>query len=130
MYTRSCEKIAFDTCQTANKVDYCYCMGELCNKYSRPSDDEDTELEGSGQSSNSNTDDGLLLLTDVTRNIMHDVTSSTTQAIPTATRGEVHFSSASASATSYNIHQNLYHMRENNFLLTICIIIYRYVFLQ
>lgn len=107
-------------------------MGELCNKYSRPSDDEDTELEGSGQSSisnsnsNSNTDDGLLLLTDVTRNIMHDVTSTTTQAIPTATRGEVH----SSSASSCNIYQTIYHMRENNFLLTICIIIYRYVFLQ
>ncbi|GLV45120.1 uncharacterized protein CBL_14307 [Carabus blaptoides fortunei] len=94
VYTRSCEKIAFDTCQTANKVDYCYCMGELCNRYSTQlSDDEDTSFEGSGQSnSNSNTDDGLL--TDVTRNIMHDVTTTTTETIPTATGREVYSSSA------------------------------------
>ncbi|XP_054273295.1 uncharacterized protein LOC128993431 [Macrosteles quadrilineatus] len=51
---RTCAQLAVDACRWANGVEYCYCMGELCNapppRSLPPSDDEDIldNLEGSG----------------------------------------------------------------------------------
>lgn len=54
--SRACEKQAFNDCQTANAVRYCYCNKSLCNgKFQATNvqpefndDDEDADIEGSG----------------------------------------------------------------------------------
>ncbi|XP_075226291.1 uncharacterized protein LOC142327278 [Lycorma delicatula] len=59
--TKSCGYLAMNICKTANKVEYCYCQGELCNGHQRlpqtlpPStissheDDDEDLTEGSGR---------------------------------------------------------------------------------
>nr|XP_023016345.1 uncharacterized protein LOC111505721 [Leptinotarsa decemlineata] len=50
--TRSCNSQGLNDCQTANKVEYCFCSTDLCNdnggKFFNPTDDEDLLDEGSG----------------------------------------------------------------------------------
>ncbi|KAK6640861.1 hypothetical protein RUM44_012559 [Polyplax serrata] len=57
--TKTCTEVGLEDCKTANKIRYCYCKGELCNKEGVPTeapvpleteteDDEDLHPEGSG----------------------------------------------------------------------------------
>ena len=59
--TKTCSQVAIEDCKTANKIKYCYCKGDLCNREIVPTettitsfeteaeDDEDSMMmEGSG----------------------------------------------------------------------------------
>ncbi|XP_054271909.1 uncharacterized protein LOC128992382 [Macrosteles quadrilineatus] len=72
---RTCAQLAVDACRWANGVEYCYCMGNLCNTPPpRPptSDDEDLEENTEGSGAHSDTPD-----------MIESSTSTTTDKIPT-----------------------------------------------
>lgn len=63
--TKMCTEAGVEDCKTANKIKYCYCKGDLCNREivpvetpvsletnempsSEAEDDEDSAMEGSG----------------------------------------------------------------------------------